>query len=225
MAILLNKKVEILTNHSPFQFNASYCMSLHHYFIVYININIHFPSEVFFGETENMRGVFLLKYFIRILVALALCAVIWIVHPAREQVRELEKELSYQYSTANKLLRNTVEELLEWNFSQPITAEEKDYIHGLYVEISEITDLIFRGNVVHLEWKNRMYDIQAYLQRYMFGPPLLEEDVADLNQALQAILFITIDYREFVKYPDYGAMHDEKHEMVEKIKKRLETQY
>lgn len=166
-----------------------------------------------------------MKYFIRFLIALALCGVVWIVHPAREQVRELEKDISYQYSTANKLLRNTVEELLEWNFSQPITAEEKDYIHGFYVEISEITDLIFHGNVVHLEWKNRMYDIKAYLQRYMFGPPLLEEDVADLNQALQAILFITIDYREFVKYPDYDAMHDEKHEMVEKIKKRLETQY
>lgn len=166
-----------------------------------------------------------MKYFIRILVALALCGVIWIVHPAREQVRELEKELSYQYSTANKLLRNTVEELLEWNFSQPITAEEKDYIHGLYVEISEITDLIFRGNVVHFEWKQRMYDIQSHIHLYMLDLSLSEEDVADLNQALQAILFITMDYREFVKYPDYDAMHDEKHELVKKIKKRLETQY
>lgn len=165
-----------------------------------------------------------MKYFIRFLIALALCAVIWIVHPAREQVRELEKDISYQYSTANKLLRNTVEELLEWNFSQPLTNGDREYMEGLYLDMMNLTSLLFNGNVVHLEWRQRMYDIQSHIHRYMLDSSLSEEDVADLEQALQATRFITRDFQD-IRLPDYDAMHDEKHEMVEKIKKRLETQY
>ncbi|MEK3765917.1 hypothetical protein [Solibacillus sp. FSL K6-4121] len=165
-----------------------------------------------------------MKYFIRFLVALAICGAVWIVHPAREQVRELEKDISYQYLSANRLLGNTVEELLEWDFSQPLTNGDREYIQGLYLEMMYLTSLLFNGNVVHFEWEQRMYDIQSHIHLYMLDSSLSEEDVADLEQALQATRFITKDFQD-VRFPDYGAMHDEKHKMVEKIKKRLETQY
>ncbi|MEK4486117.1 hypothetical protein MHH81_11075 [Psychrobacillus sp. FSL H8-0484] len=168
-----------------------------------------------------------LKYFAGILVALALCGFIWFDHPAKKQVKQLEGQISWQYIHANFLLWDTVEEILEWNFSQPLTDEDKVYLSELSDEFLYITGLIFSGNVVHQEWRNRMNDIQGYLNNYVYGPSLSEEDVADLHQALQATRFISMDFNDFIENNQdfYDAMHDEKHEMVERVKSRLATQY
>ncbi|MFF2753053.1 hypothetical protein ACFVR1_04745 [Psychrobacillus sp. NPDC058041] len=168
-----------------------------------------------------------LKYFGGVLVALTLCGVMWFNHPAKEQVKQLEGQISWHFKFANFLLRDTVLELLEWNFSQPLTDGDKVYLSKLSNEFLYITDLIFSGNVVHQEWRNRMYDIQGYLNNYEYGPSLLNEDVDDLHQALRATLFISMDFDDMVEHPQdfYDAMHDEQHEMVERVKSRLATQY
>jgi len=169
-----------------------------------------------------------LKYFGRVLVALALCGVIWLNHPAKEQVKQLEGQISWQYIHANYLLRDTVQELLEWNFSQPLTDGDKVYVSELSDEFLYLTGLIFfSGNVVHPEWRNRMDDIQGYLNNYVYGPSLSNEYVEDLHQALQATLFISMDFSHMVERPQgfYDAMHDDQHEMVERVRSRLATHY
>ena len=110
-----------------------------------------------------------LKYFVGVLVALALCGVIRFNHPVKEQVKQLEGQISWQYIHANFLLGDTVQELLEWNFNQPLTDEDKVYVRELSDEFLYITGLIFSGNVAHQEWRNRMDDIQGYLNNYVYG--------------------------------------------------------
>lgn len=168
-----------------------------------------------------------LKYIGGVLVAIVLCGVIWLVHPAKEQVNQLEEQISRQYMFANFLLRDTVEDLLAWNFSQPLTDADEDYLKKLSNELLYTTDLIFSGDVVHHEWRSRMNDIQGYLSKYMSGTSLSEEDVADINQSLQATRFITMDFNDYVDntYDFYNAMHDEHHEMVERVKSRLASKY
>lgn len=167
-----------------------------------------------------------LKYLGGVLVAIVLCGVIWLVHPAKEQVNQLEEQIGSQYSYANFLLRDTVEELLKWNFSQPLTDADEGYLNELSAEYFYITGLISR-DVVHHEWRSRMNDIHSYLTKYIYGPSLTEEDVADLQQALQATRFISMDFNDFVESSQdfYAAMHDEQHEMVERVKSRLAKQY
>ncbi|MCH7322698.1 hypothetical protein LZ480_12435 [Solibacillus sp. MA9] len=166
-----------------------------------------------------------LKNLGRVLVLTALCGLIWWTYSAKEQVNQMEREISNQYFYANSLLRNTVDELLEWNFSQPLTdaVEDKDYLYELFAELDNTTSLIFSGYVVHHEWRSRMYDILNYIHRYIMDSSLSEEDVADLHQALRATLFITMDLKDTNDY--YEAMHDEKHEMVKQVKSRLNAQY
>ncbi len=168
-----------------------------------------------------------MKYVGGILVMLALCGVMWFVHPAKEEVKQLEGQLSWQYKYANFLLRDTVEELLEWDFSQPLTDGDKVYLSGLSDEFLYITSLIFSGDVEHHEWRNRMNDIQGYLNNYVYDPSLSKEEVDDLHQALRATLFISMDFDSIVEQPQdfYDAIHDEQHEMVERVKSRLATQY
>ena len=168
-----------------------------------------------------------LKYLGGVLVAIVLCGVIWLVHPAKEQVNQLEEQISRQYMFANFLLRDTVEDLLAWNFSQPLTEADEDYLEELSNELLYTTGLIFSGDVVHHEWRSRMSDIQGYLSNYMSGTSLSEDDVADINQSLQATRFITMDFNDYVDntYDFYNAMHDEQHEMVERVKSRLASKY
>lgn len=172
-------------------------------------------------------GVVKLKYFGGGLVVLALYGFIWFVYPAKEQVNQLEKQMSQQYFYANYLLRGTVDELLEWDFSKPLTSEDEEYLSELSVQLQYITGLTFSGNMVHQEWKNRMNDIHDYLYNYLYAHSLLEEDVADLRQVLQATRFITMDFNDFIENTQdfYDAMHDKEHEMVERVKSRLSTQY
>lgn len=130
--------------------------------------------------------------------------------------------------TSNFFLRDTLEEILEWNFSEPLNDENKVYLSELSDEFFYLTGHIFSRNVVHQEWRNRMNDIQSYLNNYVYDPSsLTEEDVADLYQALQATRFISMDFNDFIENPQdfYDAMHDEKHGMVERVKSRLVIQY
>ena len=72
---------------------------------------------------------------------------------------------------------------------------------------------------MHSEWEARMSDVSWYLQDYLDGTPLTEEEAAVLYQALQAIRFIAKDFRDITQYDmqsAYDAIHDEEHEMVEK---------
>lgn len=172
-------------------------------------------------------GMGRLKYFGGVLVVLASCGFIWLVHPAKEQVNQLEKQMSEHYFYANYILRDTVEELLIWDFSQALTSADEDYLRELSVKLQYITDLIFSGNTVQQEWRNRMIDIHDYLYNYSYAHSLLEEDVANLHQALQATRFISMDFNDYIENTQdfYDAMHDEKHEMVERVKTRLTTQY
>ena len=176
----------------------------------------------------NRNLFFLLNYdFGGGIVVLALYGFIWFVHPAKEQVNQLEKQMSQQYFYANYLLRDTVDELLEWDFSKPLTSEDEEYLSELSVQLQYITGLTFSGNMVHQEWRNRMNDIHDYLYNYLYAHSLLEEDVADLRQVLQATRFITMDFNDFIENTQdfYDGMHDEEHEMVERVKSRLTTQY
>lgn len=72
-----------------------------------------------------------------------------------------------------------------------------------------------------------MNDIQGYLNNYVYGPSLSNEDIEDLHRALQATLFISMDFQHMVEHPQdfYDAMHDDQHEMVERVKSRLATHY
>lgn len=166
-----------------------------------------------------------LKNIVSVLVTIVLCGVIWLVHPAKEQVEELETNIGSQYYSANFLLHNTVVELLKWNFNQPLTDSDKDYLQHLSMEFLHTTDLHPLNGNVHHEWRSRILDIQDYLTDYS-DSPLSEEDIADLKQALQATRFITLDLLDIKNsYDFYNAMHDEQHEMVERVKERLATKY
>lgn len=166
-----------------------------------------------------------LKILVRVLVLGALCGLIWWTYTAKEQVNQIEREMSNQYFYANLLLRNTVDELLEWDFSQPLTdmIEDKDYLNKLFAELDYTTSLMFSGGVVHHEWQGRINDILIYLHSYITDTSISEENVADLYQALQATRFITMDFKNTNDF--YDAMHDEKHEMVKQVKSRLDIQY
>ncbi|KGR79846.1 hypothetical protein [Ureibacillus manganicus] len=169
-----------------------------------------------------------LKHIVSVLVAIVLCGVIWLVHPAKEQVNQLETQIGRQYYSANFLLLDTVEELLAWNFSQPLTDADVDYLDKLSDDLLHTTDLIFfGGNVVHHEWRSRMLEVQEHLTKYVNGTSLTEIEVADLMQTLKATRFITLDFQDYVEniHDFYNAMHDEQHEMFERVKERLATKY
>lgn len=168
-----------------------------------------------------------LKNLGRVVIVIALFGGFWWVDSVKEQVKQLEGEISNQYFHANLLLRNTVEELLEWDFSQPLTDKYKDYLYRLLNEFDYKTNLIFSGNVVHHEWRSRTYDIESHVRNYINDSSLTKEDVADLHQALRATLYITMDFTDYNRFASnlYDATHDEKNEMVEQVKSLLEAQY
>ena len=158
-----------------------------------------------------------------ILFTLALCGIVWLVHPAKEQVKEMEEQIADQYLFANYLLRNSVDKLLAWNFSQPLSDADKGYVNELSDELLYTSNLMFNKNVVHHEWRGRINDIEHYLNDYIHETSLSEENIADLHQALQATRFISMDLDSEEDF--YEAMHDDQHEMVGKVKNRLATQY
>ena len=178
------------------------------------------------------------KYVSGLLVVIAICAVIWFNPSAKVQVNQLEEKVSVleeqiggYYRDTISSLDSTATQLLEHNFKQPITDEDEDMINELSDEFSDISDILFfmNGNAsVHSEWENRMFDVHMYLRNYTYGPSLTKEEVADLHQALKAILFISMDFADIVDYDgqsSYDAMHDKKHEMVERVEYRLSLKY
>ena len=166
------------------------------------------------------------KYITVILSSVVLCCVIWFAHPAKERVTELEDQISTQYTYANFLFMDTVEELLEWNFSEPLTDGDEKYFRELSDEFRYIETLFFSGHTVHFEWRDRIFDAETYLMNYAHGQALSEEDIADLYQVLQATRFISRDFSDFTTYSDfYDAVHSEEHEMVERVKFRLDMEY
>lgn len=170
-------------------------------------------------------GVVEMKRLGGILVTIALCGVVWLVHPAKEQVKQMEGQIGEQYLYANFLLRDTVEELLAWDFSHPLSDADEGYVNELSDELLYTSNLMFNGNVVHHGWRDRIKVIEHYLNDYVYGSSLSEENIADLHQALQATRFISMDFNSTVDGDYYDAMHDEQHEMVIKVKNRLATRY
>lgn len=179
-----------------------------------------------------------LKYVGGLLVVIALCTIVWFNSPAREQVKQLEEKVSTleeqiggYYRDIAFSLDSTAEQLLAHKFNQPITDEDEDMINELSDEFRDISYKLFfeNGNVnMHSEWEARMSDVSWYLRDYLDGNPLTEEEVADLYQALQAIRFIAKDFRDITQYDlqsAYDAIHDEEHEMVERVKYRLSLEY
>lgn len=177
-----------------------------------------------------------LKYVGGVLVVIALCAVIWFIHPAKGQVKQLEEKVSileeqigFQYSDAMYPLKRTVEALIEWDYKQSITDVDEGAINDLSEELFASIQVLFfvRNKSVHPEWEDRMYDVHWYLRDYLRGNSLTNEEIADLNQALKAIYFIAMDFNGIVRdmQASYDAMHDEEHEMVERVKYRLSTEY
>lgn len=179
-----------------------------------------------------------LKYVSGLLVVIALCTIIWFNPPTKEQVKQLEEKVSTleeqigsYYGDIIFSLDSTAEQLLAHNFNQPITDEDEGIINELSAEFSGISDNLFYVNInamVHSEWEARMSDVSWYLRDYLHGTPLTEEEVDDLYQALQAIRFIAKDFRDITQYDlqsSYDALHDEEHEMVERVKYRLSLEY
>ena len=179
-----------------------------------------------------------LKYAIGFLTVIALCTVIWFHRPAKEQVNQLEEQVSIlkeqvgsHYRGDISSLENTAEQLLAHNFNQPITDEDEGLINELNEEFRTISGNLFFTNsnaTIHSEWQNRVSDVRMYLLDYLLGDLLTKEEIADLYQALQATRFIAIDFDELVPYDPqstYDAMHDEEHEMVERIEYRLSLKY
>ena len=168
------------------------------------------------------------KYLGVVFAGIALCGVLWSVHSAKEeQVTQLEKQMGWQYRDANFLFRTTVESLLEWDFSQPLTDADEGYLSKLFNEVFYIRGIILSGNIVHDEWRRRTNDIEDYLNKYVFNRSLSKQEVEDLHQALEATRFIIMDFDDMVENSQdfYDAMHDEQHKMRERIKSRLATQY
>lgn len=166
---------------------------------------------------KNSKGV---------LAAVVLCGVVWFAHPAQERVNELEDQISAQYMYANFLLRDTAIDLLEHDFSEPLTDENKEDFNKLVKQFIDVTDLFFSGGTVHSEWRERLDDAKFYFMDYSNGSPLSKDEAADLYQVLKANRYICMDFRDYDKHSDfYDAMHSENHEMVEQVKKRLAWKY
>ncbi|HWL24952.1 MAG TPA: hypothetical protein VNR38_14595 [Ureibacillus sp.] len=129
--------------------------------------------------------------------------------------------------SANFLLHDTVDALLEWNYEQPLTDADVELFNNLSTEFLHITDLFLFNGSVHYEWRSRALDVQEYLTHYQYGSPLSEEDIADLYQVLHATKFITLDFLDYIEnsHDFYNAMHDKQHKMVERVKERLATKY
>ena len=161
-----------------------------------------------------------------VLGAVVLCGVIWFAHPAQVQVNELEVQISAQYTNANSLLRDTVKELLKWNFSEPITDENQVEFSRLIKAYVDVTSLFFSGDSVHFEWEDKVDDTKIYFMNYADGSLLSEEEAADLYQILNATRYISRDFMDYTKDSEfYDAMHSKNHEMVERVKKRLAEKY
>ncbi|MBM7665515.1 hypothetical protein JOC25_001990 [Solibacillus kalamii] len=161
-----------------------------------------------------------------VLGAVVLCGVIWFAHPAQVQVNELEVQISAQYTNANSLLRDTVKELLKWNFSEPITDENEVEFSRLIKAYVDVTSLFFSGDSVHFEWEDKVDDTKIYFMNYADGSLLSEEEATDLYQILNATRYISRDFMDYTKDSEfYDAMHSKNHEMVERVKKRLAEKY
>lgn len=79
---------------------------------------------------------------------------------------------------------------------------------------------------MHSEWKDKLMEADFYMMDYVLSSSISDEDAADLYQILQATRFISSDFSDFTAYSDfYEAMHSEEHEMVERVKFRLATEY
>ena len=165
-----------------------------------------------------------------LIVAIAMSLIVWFVnHPPEkqeaQQVEQLEQEMGRHYLYASYLLGDTVEEFLAWNFKESLSETDEAYINKLNNELLHISGLMFSGDVIHSEWSNRVNDILDYLNDYIYGKSLSEEEILDLHQALQATRFISMDFKNSYNMDYYDAMHDEQHEMAGKDKNRLVTQY
>lgn len=179
-----------------------------------------------------------MKYVIGLVVVIALCTVVWFTSPTKIEVNELEEKVSTlevligeHYINDISLLEDASEQLLNYNFNQPITDENNSMISKVSEEFRTITSnlLFISSNAsVHSELQYRVSNVRMHLIDYVSGASLTKEEVADLYQVLQAIHFIAKYFRDIVSYDPqstYDAMHDEEHEMVERIKYRLSIKY
>lgn len=71
---------------------------------------------------------------------------------------------------------------------------------------------------------SKLSDVDRYFITYVDEGSLTEEQVADLYQVLHAVRFIAKDINGLTVYV-YNAMHNEEHEIVERIKYRLSIEY
>ena len=155
-------------------------------------------EDCFRFELKISRGVMLLMYESKnsswVIFAICFCWIIWFIwYNAPEDpdpIKQYEEQIGYQYDSANDLLRNTVDELLEWNFNEPLSDADEDYLFHLLRDFSSIKDLFFgrydnhfRVHPVYPEWHTRMEDIDNYLVKYGNERTLTYEEVTDLYQA------------------------------------------
>ena len=81
---------------------------------------------------------------------------------------------------------------------------------------------------IHPELYSKLSDVDRYFITYVDEGSLTEEQVADLYQVLHAVRFIAKDINGLTVYDTqvlYNAMHNEEHEIVERIKYRLSIEY
>lgn len=180
----------------------------------------------------------LLKYVMGFVVVITLCTVVWFklttkieVNQLEEKVIILEDQIGNHYRSDLYLWEDAAEQLLTYDFSQPITDENNNEIFKLsrlFYTASE--NLFFRLGTesIHPELYSKLSDVDRYFITYVDEGSLTEEQVADLYQVLHAVRFIAKDINGLTVYDTqalYNAMHNEEHEIVERIKYRLSIEY
>lgn len=176
----------------------------------------------------------LLKYVMGFVVVITLCTVVWFklttkieVNQLQEKVIILEDQIGNHYRSDLYLWEDAAEQLLTYDFSQPITDENNNEIFKLsrlFYTASENLFLDFGTESIHPELYSKLSDVDRYFITYVDEGSLTEEQVADLYQVLHAVRFIAKDINGLTVYV-YNAMHNEEHEIVERIKYRLSIEY
>lgn len=179
----------------------------------------------------------LLKYVMGFVVVITLCTVVWFklttkieVNQLEEKVIILEDQIGNHYRSDLYLWEDAAEQLLTYDFSQPITDENNNEIFKLSRFFIPHRKTFFRLGTesIHPELYSKLSDVDRYFITYVDEGSLTEEQVADLYQVLHAVRFIAKDINGLTVYDTqvlYNAMHNEEHEIVERIKYRLSIEY
>ena len=179
-----------------------------------------------------------LKYVIGFVIVVAFLTVVLFnlttkieANQLEEKVSTLEEQIGNHYRSDLYLWEDAAEQLLTFDFSQPITEENKNEIFRLSRLFNTASENLFfrlRTESAHPELYSKLSEVDRYFLTYDDKGSLTEKQVADLYQVLHAVRFIAKDINDLTRYDMqalYDAMNDEEHEIGERIKYRLSIEY